>query len=219
MPPTQTSTAGIDDVQAAPQVAVGWHESPLEPEQQHRAAAYGLLAALLRSAPDQEQLSQVAAFSEVEQGGDDMTLAMSMLGLAAGRCTESSISDEYHNLFIGLGRGELLPYGSFYLTGFLMEKPLGELRDDLMRLGFEREADVHEPEDHIAALCEVMMLLIQDGTSLDQQAEFFTSHIATWGQRFFADMAEAKNAVFYKAVARFGTAFMEIEERYLTAGA
>jgi len=219
MPQSQTSTAEIEDSTAATQAAAGWHESPLEPEQQHRAAAYGLLAALLRSSPDQERLRQVAGFSEVEQGGDEMTLAMSLLGLAANRCTEQAIDDEYHALFIGLGRGELLPYGSFYLTGFLMEKPLGELRDDLDRLGYEREADVHEPEDHIAALCEVMMMLIQEGSSIEQQADFFTSHIDTWSQKFFNDMATADNAVFYKAVARFGSAFMDIEQRYLTAGA
>jgi TorA maturation chaperone TorD len=78
---------------------------------------------------------------------------------------------------------------------------------------------VHEPEDHIAALCEVMMMLIQEGSSIEQQAAFFTSHIDTWSQKFFTDMATANNAVFYKAVARFGSAFMDIEQRYLTAGA
>jgi len=191
-------------------------ESVLAQEQQYRAAAYGVLAALLHSAPDEPQLEQVSGFSEVEDGGDEMTLAMSMLGLAAERCSRESINEEYHALFIGLGKGELLPYGSFYLTGFLMEKPLGELRDDLGRLGFEREADVHEPEDHISALCEVMSLLIQEGAASTTQAAFFTTHIETWCQRFFTDLAAAKNAVFYKAVARFGTAYMNLEKRYLT---
>ncbi len=85
-----------------------------------------------------------------------------MLSLAAEHSSTESLRDEYHALFIGLGRGELVPYGSWYQTGFLMEKPLGLLRADLARLGFERAEEVHEPEDHVAALCEVMALLIQD---------------------------------------------------------
>ena len=216
MPQIQT-TNEIENTQNAQQVAAEWHENPLAQEQQYRAAAYGVLAALLRATPEASQLEQVAGFSEVDDGGDEMTFAMSMLGLASARCTREAIEEEYHALFIGLGRGELLPYGSFYLTGFLMEKPLGELRDDLDRLGFEREADVHEPEDHIAALCEVMSLLIQEGASTAIQAEFYTTHIETWYQRFFSDLAAAKNAVFYKAVARFGAAFMDLEKHYLTA--
>ena len=99
-----------------------------------------------------------------------------------------------------------------------MEKPLGDLRDDLDRLGFEREADVHEPEDHIAALCEVMVMLIQEGCSTAAQQDFFNKHIDSWGQNFFADLVVAENAVFYRAVARFATAFMNLEKRYLLAG-
>jgi TorA maturation chaperone TorD len=216
MPQIQTSINDLESTPAAQQVAAEWHESPLAQEQQYRAAAYGVLAALLRSAPEDSQLEQVAGFSEVDDGGDEMMLAMSLLGLATKTCSRDGISEEHHALFIGLGRGELLPYGSFYLTGFLMEKPLGELRDDLDRLGFEREADVHEPEDHIAALCEVMSMLIQEGASTATQSTFFTTHIESWCQQFFADLAAAKNAVFYKAVARFGAAFMNLEKRYLT---
>ena len=97
-----------------------------------------------------------------------------------------------------------------------MEKPLGDLRDDLDRLGFEREVEVHEPEDHVAALCEVMAMLIQDGSSIDTQRGFFATHINSWFQQFFTEMSAASNAVFYKAVSRFGAAFLEIEKRYLS---
>lgn len=216
MPELQTSTSDLENSQSIGQVAVEWHENPVEQEQQYRAAAYGMLAALLRDIPDAELLSQVAKFSDVDEGGDEMALSMSLLGLAAERRSIESVNDEYHALFIGIGRGELVPYGSFYLTGFLMEKPLGDLRDDLDRLGFEREADVHEPEDHVAALCEVMAMLIQDGSSIDAQRSFFVSHINSWFQQFFKEMSAAENAVFYKAVARFGAAFLEIEKRYLS---
>ncbi|MEN8710819.1 MAG: molecular chaperone TorD family protein [Arenicellales bacterium] len=216
MPELQTSTSDIESGQSVGQVAVEWHENPVEQEQQYRAAAYGMLAALLRDVPDAALMSQVAKFSGVDEGGDEMALSMSLLGLAAERCSIESVNDEYHALFIGIGRGELLPYGSFYLTGFLMEKPLGDLRDDLDRLGYEREAEVHEPEDHVAALCEVMAMLIQDGSSIDTQRVFFVSHINTWFKQFFTEMSAADNAVFYKAVARFGAAFLEIEKHYLS---
>ena len=105
---------------------------------------------------------------------------------------------------------------TWYQTGFLMEKPLGLLRDDLAALGFERDPDVHEPEDHIAALCEVMAMLIQEGISLERQQQFFSAHIDTWADDFFKDLAEARSAVFYKSVARFGRAFIALDSRYLS---
>ncbi|MFW2438726.1 MAG: TorD/DmsD family molecular chaperone [Arenicellales bacterium] len=214
MPQTQVLAGDAD----SNQVMAGWNENPIAQEQQYRAAAYGMLAALLRSAPDHVLMNQVSGFSEVDDGGDEMAVSMSLLGLAAAKCAEQTIAEEFHNLFVGIGRGELLPYGSYYLTGFLMEKPLGDLRDDLDQLGFEREVDVHEPEDHISALCEVMLMLIQDGASTAVQRDFFAKHVDSWGQEFFADLAVAKNAVFYRAVARFGTAFMSIEKSYLLDG-
>ncbi len=127
-------------------------------EQQYRAGAYGLLAGLLRSPPDQAVLERISGFASVEPSERELELAMSMLGLASSSCSPVAIEDEFHALFIGLGRGELVPYGSWYLTGFLMEKPLDRLRDDLRELGFQRGSGVHEPEDHAAALCEVMLM-------------------------------------------------------------
>ena len=218
MPQAQVFTSKAATEADNNQVAAGWHENPVLEEQQYRAAAYGMLAALLRSAPDAALIEQVSGFSAVGDGGDEMTLSMSLLGLAAESCPQSDIAAEFHDLFIGLGRGELLPYGSFYLTGFLMEKPLGDLRDDLDRLGFERGEDVHEPEDHIAALCEVMVMLVQEGGSIDDQQGFYSKHIGSWEQKFFADLAVAENAVFYRSVARFAAAFMNLEKRYLLAG-
>lgn len=200
---SQTDTAAISE-----------GASEQSPEQQYRAGAYGLLAALLGGPPDQTRLDQVSGFASVESG-DEMALAMSMLGLAATTCPPAAIDDEYHALFIGLGRGELVPFGSWYLTGFLMERPLGRLRDDLAALGFQREPGVHEPEDHVAALCEVMQLLISDGVPHERQSHFFNTHMADWLKRFFIDLSEAESAVFYRAVGRFGMAFMDLEQRYL----
>jgi TorA maturation chaperone TorD len=126
------------------------------------------------------------------------------------------VDDEFHDLFIGLGRGELMPYASWYLTGFLMERNLGLLRDDLARLGIERDPSVVEPEDHMAALCEVMLLLIREGRDFEEQARFFDRHLARWCGAFFADLSGAKSAIFYRNLGRFGTAFFQLEQRYFS---
>ena len=185
-------------------------------EQQYRASAYSILGALLRKVPEQEILEHVANFSSVAVDEDELLLSMSTLGLAAQSSELSAIDDEYHDLFIGLGRGELVPYGSWYLTGYLMEKPLSLLRDDLKALGFERDENVVEPEDHVAALCEVMSLLISDeSVDTETQTIFFEKHMSEWINRFFDDLSTAESAVFYRAVGRFGSAFMNLEKQYL----
>ena len=185
-------------------------------EQLYRASAYGILAALLRKVPTSEVLEYVSNFSDVAVDEDEMLLSMSTLGLAAKTSALSAVDDEYHDLFIGLGRGELVPYGSWYLTGYLMEKPLSILRDDLKLLGFERDESVVEPEDHVAALCEVMSLLVSDkDVSAETQTIFFEKHMSPWMDRFFNDLSEAESAVFYRAVGRFGSAFFDLEEQYL----
>jgi TorA maturation chaperone TorD len=184
-------------------------------EQQYRAAAYSVIAALLRSVPDEQTLQQIAAFEQVGIDEDEMLLAMSSLGLAAQVVDHEAIKDEYQNLFIGIGRGELMPYGSWYLTGYLMEQPLSALRDDLAELGFERDEGVKEPEDHIASLCEVMSMLISDGADLDTQIRFFEKHLGSWCEKFFGDLETAESASFYRSVGRFGSAFISIDKQYL----
>ena len=186
-------------------------------EQTRRAGIYSLLAALLRDYPGPASLDYAAQLStDSDENKSDLSVAFSMLSLAARHSNAAALRDEYHALFIGLGRGELVPFGSWYQTGFLMEKPLGQLRGDLAALGFERDESVHEPEDHIAALCEVMSYLIADDVTIETQRHFFESHLGNWGDRFFDDLANADNAVFYRSVARLGTAFLGIETRYLT---
>jgi len=192
-------------------------QNPIDEEQQYRASAYALIAALLRAAPDQEMLDRLDGLpQETTADGDDLLLAMSTLALSAKIHTPASIEDEFHNLFIGLGKGEVVPYGSWYLTGFLMEKPLSDLRDDLARLGYERNKSVVEPEDHIAALCEVVSLMIAEGTEISVQNSFFQSHLVNWADQFFGDLSKAKSAVLYKAVARFGAAFIALENEYFS---
>jgi TorA maturation chaperone TorD len=189
----------------------------LESEQRYRASAYALLAALLRAAPDQALLDHLCTLSPA--GDDDLD----ELGQAMAALTEASVApdlalleQEYNDLFIGIGRGEVVPYGSWYLTGFLMEQPLSELRDDLRTLGFERSELTREPEDHVAAIFEVFSVMILEASSLSQQLIFFNKHMRPWLERFFVDLGKARSANFYRYVAQFGAAFLQLESAYLS---
>jgi TorA maturation chaperone TorD len=146
-----------------------------------------------------------------------MGAAWKMLRSAAERCSPAELDDEYHDLFIGVGRGEMVPYGSWYMTGFLMEQPLAKLRSELDLLGFVRQEGVAEPEDHAAALCDVMALISdgEGGAPLEVQAGFFERHVAPWMGRFFRDMQQAPSARFYRAVGQLGEQFVELEKQYL----
>ena len=187
-----------------------------DPAGQARADLYGLLAALLRAVPTPELVGNLTALA-VDDAADAFSKALLGLRLAAREVSLPEIDDEYHALFVGLGRGELVPYGSWYLTGFLMEAPLGELRRDLQRLGFERQDGVCVPEDHVAALCEVMAMLVgEQGADLDTQRAFFDRHLGSWADRFFSDLEKAEAAVFYRAVGRLGQAFVALEREYFT---
>ena len=140
-------------------------------------------------------------------------LAHAALAEAASRTTSERVEREYFDLFIGLGRGELLPYGSYYLTGFLHERPLARLRKDLDKLGIERAAGQAEPEDHAAILCEIMAGLVSGRfqTPPGADRELFEAHLAPWIGRFFADLEQAESADFYRGVGALGRLFVNIE--------
>lgn len=177
-----------------------------------RADLYRLLATLLAKAPTAETIGMCAALS-----GDESDLGQGITALSklARSTNAKGLEREYNALFIGLGRGELLPYASYYLTGFLNEKPLARLRAHMTEFGIERSPDVKEPEDHIATLCEIMSGLILGtyGTplSVEDQHAFFNTHVATWAPHFFKDLEAAEGSVFYAPVGKIGRAFMEIE--------
>ena len=120
---------------------------------------------------------------------------------------------EHFDLFIGVGRGELLPYASYYLTGFLYERPLVRLRHDMRRLGMERGEGLSEPEDHIGFILEIMAGLVARRIDAEREEErrFFERHLKPWAERFFEDLGKASAAHFYGAVGRLGAQFMRIE--------
>lgn len=190
--------------------------APLGTDQKLRIGAYTLAASLLRNAPDQAMLDYLVEAGRNLDARDDIAVAMAAMADAAASITPAQASDEFHDLFIGVGRGELVPFGSWYLTGFLMEKPLSILRTDLAMLGFERQPDVSEPEDHAAALAEVMAMLISDAADHDTQQQFYDKHLSPWMLRFFTDLQQAKSASFYRAVGQFGVAFIKLENRYFS---
>jgi TorA maturation chaperone TorD len=181
-------------------------------EDLERSRYYRLIARLLAAPADQAVLDLVAGLK-----GDATPLgqAVEQLAAAAAAATPEGVDDEYHDLFIGMGRGELVPFGSFYLTGFLHEKPLAVLRQDMAQLGIARVDTVKEPEDHIATLCEIMAGLIEgqfgQPNDLQQQSAFFSRHVVPWAEQFFQDLEAAKTAKFYRPVGTVGRTFMSIE--------
>ncbi|MDJ0857790.1 MAG: molecular chaperone TorD family protein [Dinoroseobacter sp.] len=177
-----------------------------------RADLYDFLGLLLAKPPSADLMKQAQSLS-----GDDSDLGQAIQALSriSKVAKPRSVESEFNTLFIGLGRGELLPYASYYLTGFLNEKPLATLRGDMARLAITRAENVYEPEDNIASLMEMMGGMIRGRfgkpADLAQQKEFFNKHIGLWAGHFFADLEAAKNSVFYAAVGATGKAFMEIE--------
>ncbi|RVT97149.1 molecular chaperone [Rhodovarius crocodyli] len=178
---------------------------------ENRAGAFALLGALTAIEPDRALLRLVAGLP-----GDDSTIgtAIAELSAAAARVSPKAVEREYFDLFVGVGRGEILPYASYYLTGFLHERPLAELRATLSALGVRRQDGVPEPEDHIAFVAETMAGLLRGeiasipGMGPD---EFYARHIRPWAGRLFADLLASQRADFYRAVGGFGRALLDIE--------
>ncbi len=175
-----------------------------------RAQEYALLAVLLARAPDAEFLNRLAS---LRGDASPLGVAHAALAQAASQTNADRLQREYFDLFIGLGRGELLPYGSYYLTGFLHERPLERLRQDLKELGIERAEGNVEPEDHAAILCEVMAGLADARLAAPAGSDrrIFERHLKPWIGRFFSDLERAEAADFYRTVGTLGRLFMEIE--------
>jgi TorA maturation chaperone TorD len=181
-----------------------------------RADLYGLLATLFYRPPDAALLHHIAANRAV--GADAATplgTAWNALCDAASVTTEAEAADEYQQLFIGVGKPDVFLYGSYYLAGFLNERPLVALRGDLARYGLVRHDNVSETEDHIATLCEVMRFLVAGEdvgvSNLGEQQRFFAAHMQPWVESL-CEAAEAHpQARFYACVAVLLKSFAAIE--------
>ena len=196
-----------------------------------RANAYRMLAAAILSPPDSSLLQQIAALPSAS-GDDACGRALAALQKAAAAASPQEAAEDYQQLFIGLGRGKVMPYGSWHISGRMMDKPLARLRSDLQTLGLARRPDVGEPEDHAGALCETMAVLCaeEDGEaaasaeagavleksalSFSRQQKIFAAHLEPWLEIFFADIVRHAEGDFYRAFGAFGAAFAAFERRY-----
>jgi TorA maturation chaperone TorD len=190
----------------------GAHE--LHEEDLLRARFYGLLANLLSGPPGPAIL---AGLERLDGDETEMGRALGDLAKAASAMTPDQVEREFGDLFIGLTEGELTPYASYYLTGFLYEKPLADLRADMETLGLRGAEEVSEPEDHIASLFEIMHWLITGcldaPRDLKTQQIFFDRHLGPWASRFFEDLETAEKAVFYRPIGAIGRTFIAIERQ------
>ena len=186
--------------------------SDIKEEDQLRADMYSFLANMIRTEPSQELLDSVKKLT-----GDDSSIGKSikLISKLASAMHVSEIQDEYVNLFVGVGRGELLPFASYYLTGFLNDKPLSKLRNNMNELGVVRIKEVKEPEDHVSSLFDIMsgMITGQFGKqySITEQSNFFEKHLNSWIHLLMSDIESAKTAVFYAPIGSLGKEFINIE--------
>jgi TorA maturation chaperone TorD len=211
-PPLPDAAAGVDSIRIRRNLRDERSDMTTDVDEVDaaRGREYALLSLLLARAPDRSLLRRLAGLR-----GDASPLgaAHAALAEAAARTSAERVEREYFDLFVGLGRGELLPYGSYYLSGFLHERPLARLRAHLARLGIERAEGQSEPEDHAAILCEVMAGLANGElpSVAGADRELFELHLSPWIGRFFADLERAEAADFYRRVATLGRVFIEIE--------
>ncbi len=186
-------------------------------EDRARAEHYALIARLFHAAPAAALLAALAQAGQT-LGGDqgDLPRAWAALGAAARAMPLAAVADEFDALFVSVGKPEVMCNGSWYLTGFLQEEPLADLRDDLAELGLGRRPGVTETEDHVAALAEVMRHLVLTGpdeAGLARQRQFFDRHLAPWYAQFAGALAAAPAADFYAKVGGLLAAFMDIERQ------
>lgn len=184
----------------------------IAPEDVDRAVLYGFVARMLQAAPTAAELEVLRA---IDADDTEIGRGLAVLAQAARDATPETLQRNYQDIFIGVGRGELIPYASYYLTGFLHEKPLADLRATMVRFGMERADGVSEPEDHIAAILQMMEGLIAGDfgqpATIDEQKQFFASHIGPWASHFFKDLAASQTCAFYAAVGALGGALITVE--------
>lgn len=182
-------------------------------EEENRAAVYAMLGRLMAAAPTGDLLEQIRGLQ-----GDDSEFGRVIADLSrtAKKMSPKQIAEEFEALFVGLPQAQLMPYGSYYVTGSLFGRPLAKLRMSMAQLGIARSAKATEPEDHIASVCEMMAGLIMGRfgrmpATLKQQQDFFENHLAPWAEHFFSDLEANGDARFYRQLASVALLFMEME--------
>lgn len=185
-------------------------------EETARAEVYGLLAALYYAPPSAELLAQLrVAVTEAPAAGGFLEEPWRQFVGTVRTLSDEQVANEYDALFGGVGKPEVYLFGSFYLSGFLNEKPLAALRGDLAALGLARDETVNETEDHFACVCEVMRYLIAgddvETANLTQQQKFFSAHVQPWVPAMCDAITAHPKARFYASLAAFTAAFVSVE--------
>jgi len=190
----------------------------LPPEEAARANFYALLARLFYAAPDSALLAALAAADEIvsegmgDAEGAGLALAWRDLTLAAAAADPAAVEEEYQNLFVGVGKAQVPIYASAYLAKSMVDAPLVELRDYLASRGIARRTSVHEPEDHLAALCELMRYLIaEQHAPLDEQLLIFEKYLQPVIAPLCDAVCKVDEAKFYRCVSRFALSLFDVE--------
>lgn len=185
----------------------------LPPEELARANFYGLIARLFQAPPDRALLEAMASASEMEAEEGGMAAAWRELERSAAEADPDAVREEYESAFIGTGKAPVTLYTSAYSMRYTNEVPLAELRGELARLGLGRLGDTSEPEDHIAALCEVMRHLIaEQKADLATQERFFSRWVWPVAEPLCDAISESPATSFYRRVARFAKTFFSLEK-------
>ncbi len=187
-------------------------------EETARAEIYGLLSALFYQPPEPALLSQLRiAVTEAPAPGAFLEESWREVVARAREMSDQAIADEFNTLFGGVGKPEVYLFGSHYISGFLNEKPLVRLRDDLAALGLARDDAMRETEDHFAYLCEVMRYLIAGDdvavANLSRQSTFFAAHLQPWTSGMCDVVVAHPRAHFYRSLAGFTQAFLGVESQ------
>lgn len=185
-------------------------------EEVARAELYGVLATVFYAPPTPEWLESLrVAVTEAPTPGGFLQESWQQWVGVARRLDAAQIADEFDALFGGVGKPEVSLYGSYYLSGFLNEKPLAALRGDLAELGLARGENLPETEDHVACVFEVMRYLIAGDdvavANLTQQRRFFAAHVQAWLPQLCDALATHPKADFYAALAELTRAFISVE--------
>jgi TorA maturation chaperone TorD len=182
------------------------------PEEAARANFYALLARLFQAPPDQALLDSLAAEPDLEGADGELSLAWRELASTAAAADPEAIKLEFDTAFVGTGKAPVTLYACAYSIRYTNEAPLVQLRGELARLGLGRRAEVTDPEDHIAALCEVMRYLIaEQKRELSEQRAFFERWIWPSAEPLCDAISGSDATRFYRAVAPFAKAFLQLE--------
>jgi TorA maturation chaperone TorD len=192
----------------------------MAPEDQARADFYALLARLYAAAPDAALLASIAGCDQLagdaeSEAGRALAVAWGKLLAASSAMDPAAAADEYQTLFVGVGKSEVSAHGSAYVKS-PGSSPLIEVRASLARLGLARQSGVNIYEDHLAAVCETMRVLITgagqgEPFAFAEQRQFFESHVAPWVFDCCSAIQNSPVANYYRRVAEFTQLFMVIE--------